>query len=299
MLTSPPLLCRLVAMLIALLIPNIVVLALEVPPLTGRVVDRAQIISGETATRLTQELAEHERKTGNQIAVLTLSSLEGESLEEFSHRVATTWKLGQKGVDNGVLLLVVPAERRVRIEVGYGLEGVLTDAVSARIIRHAIVPAFRAGDFSAGIAAGVRAIIETLERGAPPADVVRRAGGERADASQSFLVAVLIGAFIGGVLLGGHLKTLGSAVSALISFILALPAGLLLAVGAALVAMLAALVLSVIMSAGGGGGRRGGRWRGDDFGPIWGGGFGGGMSPSDSFGGGGGDFGGGGASGRW
>src|SRR5206468_11044657 len=112
---------------------------------------------------LTRDLEAHEMKTSNQVAVLILPSLEGEPLESFSHRVGTTWKLGQKGTDNGVLLLLALRERKVRIEVGYGLEGTLTDLRSAHIIRNDIVPRFRAGDLPGGIAAGVHAILGTIE----------------------------------------------------------------------------------------------------------------------------------------
>ena len=109
--------------------------ALDVPPLTGRIVDAAHLLPADLAVSLSAELAAHEARTGNQVTLLTLPSLQGEPLEEFSHRVATTWKLGQKGTDNGVLVLVVPGDRKVRIEVGYGLEGTLTDLKSSRIIR--------------------------------------------------------------------------------------------------------------------------------------------------------------------
>ena len=112
---------------------------------------------------LTRDLEAHETKTSNQVAVLILPSLEGEPLESFSHRVGTTWKLGQKGTENGVLLLIALRERKVRIEVGYGLEGTLTDLRSAHIIRQEIVPRFRSGDLPGGIAAGVQAILGTIE----------------------------------------------------------------------------------------------------------------------------------------
>src|SRR4249920_3859003 len=104
------------------------VFALDVPPLTGRVVDLAQVLPVDVAASLARDLEAHESKTSNQVVVLTLPSLEDEPLETFSHRVATTWKLGQKGTENGVLLLVAIKERKIRIEVGYGLEGALTDA---------------------------------------------------------------------------------------------------------------------------------------------------------------------------
>src|SRR5881397_3783715 len=119
------------------------VTALDVPPLTGRIVHNAHLLPADVAASLSKELETHERRTGNQIALLTLPSLQEEPLEEFSHRVATVWKLGQKGTDNGVLVLVVPGDRKVRIEVGYGLEGTLTDVKSSRIIREEMAPRFR------------------------------------------------------------------------------------------------------------------------------------------------------------
>src|SRR5205823_4501945 len=187
------------------------VLALDVPPLTGRIVDSAHLISPELAASLSQEIAAHERRTGNQVAVLTLPSLQGQPLEEFSHRVATTWKLGRKGTDNGVLLLVVPGDRKIRIEVGYGLEGVLTDAVTSRIIRHEIVPRFKAGDFPGGITAGLHAILGTIEGRYQPTERQSPAGAPSSDSLPSmFLIAVVVGALV-GVILGGHRLGLGVA----------------------------------------------------------------------------------------
>lgn len=271
------------------------VFALDVPPLSGRIVDLAQLLPSDVAASLSAELAEHERKTGNQVVLLTLPSLEGESLEEYSHRVATTWKLGRKGTDNGVLLLIVSGERRLRIEAGYGLEGVLTDAKSAQIIRREIVPHFKAGDVAGGITAGIRAILGTIEGTytLPQDDPVRsRSSGSM----ESLFIAVLIGAFVGGALMGGHLKALGGIVSGLLSFLIALPSGVAIALVAAVLGIIGALVMG-LLSSGARAGRPGryGGWNGG-----WGGGFGGGgISSSDSFSGGGGDFGGGGASGRW
>jgi uncharacterized protein len=271
--------------------------ALDVPPLTGRIVDLAHLLPADVAASLSAELAEHERKTGNQIAVLTLPSLEDEPLEEFSHRVSTTWKLGRKGTDNGVLLLVVPGERRIRIEVGYGLEGALTDAKSSQIIRREIVPHFKSGDFAGGITAGLKAIMGTIEGTYRLADDTE-AKSEQNGSWELFFIAVVIGAFVGGSLLGGQLKGVGSVISGLLSFIIALPTGWRLALIAAVLGMFAALVISALAGGiGPSGRRRRGRW---DY-PGWGGGLGGsgGWSSSDSFSGGGGDFGGGGASGRW
>ena len=111
------------------------VAAIDVPYLTGRVTDNAEILDADARTRLDDLLRAHEQATGNQIAVLTVPTLDGESIEDFSTRVFGTWKLGQKGKDNGVLVVVVPRDRRMRIEVGYGLEGVLPDAAASRIVR--------------------------------------------------------------------------------------------------------------------------------------------------------------------
>ncbi len=141
----------------------VAVVALEVPYLTGRVNDYAHILSEETVSQLTIKLEQHETLTTNQIVVLTLPSLEGEDLETFTNKVFETWQLGQKARDNGVLLLVSIQDRKLRIEVGYGLEGVLTDGLCGTIIRNEIVPPFRRGNYDAGITAGVDAIISAIK----------------------------------------------------------------------------------------------------------------------------------------
>jgi uncharacterized protein len=132
--------------------------ALEVPPLRGRVNDYANMISAEAANRIDSISQELERTDSTQIVVLTVPSLEGEDLEGFSIRVAETWRIGQEEYDNGVLLLVAQAERRIRIEVGYGLEGALTDLQSGRIIDYEITPYFKAGQFDEGLVRGTEAI---------------------------------------------------------------------------------------------------------------------------------------------
>ena len=141
--------------------------AADVPYLTGRVVDNAEILSPAVRDRLSADLKAHEDRTTNQVAVLTIRSLGGDSVEEFATRVFDAWKLGRKGKDNGVLVIVAPGDRRMRIEVGYGLEGTLTDAAAARIIRDRMTPRFKDNDFDGGVSAGVEAIVATLEgRGA-------------------------------------------------------------------------------------------------------------------------------------
>jgi uncharacterized protein len=126
------------------------------------VVDRADVLSPATQQQLESRLAAYERETSHQIVVHTTPSLEGLTIEQYSIRVAEAWKAGHKGLDNGLILTVAPDERKVRIEVGYGLEGVVPDAVASRIIRETILPAFRRGDLEAGILAGV----DRLERAA-------------------------------------------------------------------------------------------------------------------------------------
>lgn len=134
-----------------------------VPQLTGRVVDLANMITAEWEPKLTAQLLAHEEKTGNQVVVLTIPSLNGEALEDYSLRVARTWALGQKDVNNGVLLLVSKGDRKMRIEVGYGAEATLTDAISSFIINATMKPLFRKGLFNGGIVAGTGQIIEVLE----------------------------------------------------------------------------------------------------------------------------------------
>jgi uncharacterized protein len=176
---------------------------LEVPFLDGRVSDQAGIMSPGAIRQVSTLLAEHERKTGDQIAVLTLPSLEGESLEDFSVRVAQTWKLGQKGKDNGILLLVAPQEHKMRIEVGYGLEASLPDALAGRIIRDEIAPAFRHQDYDGGIRAGVEAILGALEGSYTPKVESRnasRSSGNGLAPDMDLPMRILLGAFIFGIL---------------------------------------------------------------------------------------------------
>jgi uncharacterized protein len=269
--------------------------ALDVPPLTGRVVDLAHVLPPDVATSLTHDLEAHETKTSNQVAILILPSLEGESLESFSHRVSTTWKLGQKGTDNGVLLLIALRERKVRIEVGYGLEGILTDLRSAHIIRQEIVPQFRSGDLPGGIAAGVKAILGTIEgayAGAENQPVGLRQGGEPSG-FEYVIIGVAVG-FIAGLLLSHGLQSTRALLGSVLAFLVAQFASVLFGVVAAAVT---ALLLWLIIRASRGRGQRGGWEDGFMAGP--GSGFGGSFGNGGGFSGGGGDFGGGGASGNW
>jgi len=153
---------RLAIGIIALLYTALVVFAVNFPALTGRIVDQANIIPAETRSAIEPKLADLEAKSGIQLVVATVTSLEGQEVEPYANELFRSWKLGEKAKNNGVLLLVAPNERRVRIEVGYGLEGTLTDALSKVIITNAITPRFKSGDFSGGISRGIDDIITVL-----------------------------------------------------------------------------------------------------------------------------------------
>jgi uncharacterized protein len=184
-----------------------VAMGVDVPYLTGRVTDNAQLLSPNVNRAITEILKVHEEKTSNQIAVLTVESLEGESIEEYAVAVFEEWKLGQKGKDNGILVIVAPKERRMRIEVGYGLEGILPDARAGDIIRHYMTPRFKKGDFNGGIKAGVNAIVSVLEGGTLP-KVDKRVGGKKKGSSGlqidgpdlPITQRILFGAFIFGII---------------------------------------------------------------------------------------------------
>ena len=147
--------------LAALLLTAVAAFA-ALPALTGRVVDQANIIPAATRSAIEAKLVDLEQKSGIQLVVATVTSLDGQEIEPYANALFRSWKLGEKAKNNGVLLLVAPNEKRVRIEVGYGLEGTLTDALSKVIITNAIAPRFKAGDFGDGIARGVDDIITVL-----------------------------------------------------------------------------------------------------------------------------------------
>src|SRR5215475_8854861 len=175
-----------------LLAPTIfsLALALNVPPLRGRINDYGRLIPPDRARALEERLASFEAETGHQIAVLTIPSLEGDSLEDFSIRVADAWKIGKKGFDNGAILLIARDDRKLRVEVGYGLEGVLPDAIASRIIREIIVPRFRGNDYAGGIEAGVNALL-TVARGEKlPAALPRKA--QSPELGSTLLFAILL-----------------------------------------------------------------------------------------------------------
>ncbi|HWP24030.1 MAG TPA: YgcG family protein, partial [Candidatus Binatia bacterium] len=173
--------------------------ALDVPPLRGRVNDLAGMLPPERARSLEARLAKFETETGHQIVVLTIPSLEGEDLEGYSIRVAESWKIGHKGLDNGAILLVARDDRKLRIEVGYGLEGILPDAIASRIIREVIIPRFRAGDFAGGIEAGAESMMKVArgEKVPLPARTPREQSETAADRLMALLMASLFALALG------------------------------------------------------------------------------------------------------
>ena len=184
--------------------------ATAVPYLTGRVVDNAEILKPATRERVAALAKAHEDKTTDQIAVLTVTTLGGESIEEYAGRVFAAWKLGQKGKDNGVLVVVAPQEHKMRIEVGYGLEGTLPDVAASRIIRNVMTPAFRNDNFDDGVAQGVEAIVAQLEGQTTGAGTSAQfADVESGSKKQSFefngpdipwYMRILLGCFIFGII---------------------------------------------------------------------------------------------------
>ncbi len=195
------------SVIIAFALAAFTAFAVDVPFLTGRVTDNAQILSDETRKAVTANLKAHEEKTTNQIAVLTVPTLDGVSIEEYAVTVFNTWKLGQKGKDNGILLIVAPKDRNMRIEVGYGLEGTMTDGIAGSIIRNAITPFFKNNDYDRGIDEGVRAIINVLEGGQAPAETAKSGEEVKKPSALNMEVAdisvtekILFGAFIFGII---------------------------------------------------------------------------------------------------
>lgn len=278
------LVARQLALLLCLWLASatITVQALEFPQLTGRIVDNAELLSAETEKRLTDQLEEHERTTTNQVVVITLPSLQGTSIEDFGYQLGRHWGIGQRDKNNGVILLVAPNERRMRIEVGYGLEGTLTDALSKIIIERRMRPAFRDGRMEDGIVSGTEAILTVLLDEMP--EDLRRTAAQHFDYVSlapialfgSLLVAQIIGTVTKrnkavAVMLGG---SAGVITWFLTRFI---PLSIFFAIF---------VFIWTIGERGSNGGRSGGLG-------------GGGWSGGGGFSGGGGSFGGGGASGGW
>ena len=270
---------------------------IPVPPLSQRVTDLTQTLSADQIAALTQQLASLEQAKGSQLAVLILPSTGDETIEQFGIRVVDQWKLGRKGVDDGVLLLVAKNDRTVRIEVGRGLEGALPDVTAFRIIREFIVPAFSQGDFAGGIKIGVEKISSVIQGEALPAPKASAQYGAQAGLEDFKLLGfhpltlglMLLGGFILSQIAGRWIGRGGvTAVGTVAAIVTGTPILLALAFGFGLALVLTIIssrafieILSLFLHSRGGGG------------------FGGGGGGGGGFGGGGGGFGGGGASGRW
>lgn len=190
------------------------------PPLTGRVVDEAHLLSPAARDGLTERLAAHEQATGEQVVVVTLASLQNYPIEDFGYRLGRYWGIGEKGKNTGALLIVAPRERAVRIEVGYGLEDRLTDAMSRAIIEQDILPAFRRGDFEGGIVAGTAAMLRVLGGEAGGSVKARRPGAQDPQDIMTAIIVMLVIFFVvvrlfgrrGGYMIGppiGGLWTMG------------------------------------------------------------------------------------------
>ena len=263
-----------------------------VPPLASPVTDLTGTLSPPERQALEAKLRNWEAQTTNQLVVLIVPTTAPETIEDYSIRVAEAWKIGQKGKDNGAILLIAKDDKRMRIEVGYGFEGVLTDVTSRRIIAETIAPYFKQGQFAAGISAGVDRIISVVNNGEPlpPAGKKARPAQHGNFDFGTLLVILLVAVPVIGAVLRSMFGTLGgSVVGAGIAGAAAwfIAASLLIAGAAAVIAF----VIILFSSLGGRGG----------FIPIGGGGSwgGGGFGGGGGFSGGGGGFGGGGASGGW
>ena len=261
-----------------------------VPQLTGRVVDQTSTLSSDQIASLDTTLKAFETRKGSQVAVLIVPTTSPESIEQFSIRVADAWKIGRKKVDDGAILVVAKDDRSLRIEVGYGLEGVMTDVTAKRIIDEFIVPKFRSGDFTGGISDGVDRMLKVIDGEPLPAPKPERtnAFGDVGSSLPVLVFGVLIvGGFLRQVLgrLFGALATGG--VAAVVMYFIA--GAVTLAGLAGLVAFVVTLISDAFASP-----MSGGRGGGFPTGGGWSGGSGGG-----GFSGGGGGFGGGGASGKW
>jgi uncharacterized protein len=274
---------------------------IPVPKLTARVIDQTATLKAPEREALEARLAAFEQARGAQVAVLLVPAIGHETIEEFAGRVTDEWKLGRKGIDDGVLFVVAKEERKLRIHTGRGTQGTLTDALSKRIVSDIVAPRFRTGDFAGGIDAGVDAIMKAIEGEnlpLPPARGSQRAPDTGSSFSNLLVLALFIVPFVGMVLRGIFGRFFGATLTSGIAGVAAW-----MVLGSLVVGIVAAVFAFIFTLASGaaGAGRgvgRGGGWGGyiPSGGGSWGGGggFGGG-----GFSGGGGGFDGGGASGSW
>lgn len=253
------------------------------PALAARVTDLTGTLSDTQRQSLESSLRDFEQRKGSQIAVLMLPSTQPETIEQYSIRVAEAWKIGRRKVDDGLILIIAKNDRRVRIEVGRGLEGPIPDVIASRVIREVIAPHFLAGDFHGGIAAGTQAMMKLIEGEALP-EPVRQADSGSRDWQSSLITLVFIALAVGAVLRALLGRVPGSVLTG------AITGGAAFFIASSLLGAIVFGILAFLFTLLGGGtfGRGFGGWSG-----------GGWSSGGGGFSGGGGDFGGGGASGRW
>lgn len=271
---------------------------LAFPELSGRVVDQAGLLDATTEAKLVVQLEAEELESSNQVVVVTVSGLQGYDIADYANRLGRHWGIGTRENDNGALLVVAPTERNVRIEVGYGLEGALTDALTSTIIRREILPAFKRDDYPGGIQAGLNAMLEAIKGEYEAGNAAKGSDGDLSQSFGKFIPFI----FIAMVAVPEVLRRTGLKKAANGAF----PAGFAGLVGTLmsnsfLIGIVAAIAVFLLVffnsgKGGGGSGKRGGRtgYVGTGGG-LGGGGFGGG----GGFSGGGGGFGGGGSSGSW
>jgi uncharacterized protein len=255
-----------------------------VPPLKARVTDLTATLSSQQQATLEQTLSAFEARKASQIVVLLVPTTQPETVDQYAVRVEEAWKLGRKGIDDSALLVIAKNDRKLRIEVGYGLEGVLNDATAKRIIEEEITPRFKQGDFYDGISAGVGRIIKVIDGEPLPLPKSRQQPGGGLDLNSLLFIGFVLVFVVGGILRAIFGRFLGAGVVAAIAGFIAWTMGGALLIG--IVVAIIAFIFSLF------GGTRGGGWSSGGFG---GGGFGGG----GGFSGGGGSSGGGGAGGSW
>lgn len=276
---------------LALVLVSTAAAQVAVPQLKSRVTDLTGTLPAQSVTQLEQRLAAFERDRGTQVAVLLVPTVKPEAIEQYAVRVFEQWRLGRKGVDDGALLVIAKNDRELRIEVGYGLEGALTDATSRRIIDEHIVPHFKRGDFAAGIESGVERILRVAGGEPLPPPATRNSRSTGLPFAPEWLIAIFV-----------FLQVMNRVLRAMLGRVLA--AGLLAGLAGGALWLITGSMLWVVIGGivvftatigdGGGGALRGGRGGWSSSGGSWSSGAGGG-----GFSGGGGSSGGGGASGRW
>ncbi|MBM7485241.1 uncharacterized protein ACVWWI_001434 [Bradyrhizobium sp. USDA 3686] len=268
-----------------------------IPQLTGRVVDQTGTLSSGDIAALSQKLQDFEMRKGSQIAVLIVPTTDPETIEQFAIRVAEAWKIGRKKVDDGAILVVAKNDRHLRIEVGYGLEGALTDVTSRRIIDEAITPKFRSGDFAGGITAGVDRMIRVIDGEPLPTPSRSVNFGDWNDVEPLFYFLLFGPLVIGGILRSMFGRLFGSGITGAIVGVLAwfVIGSAVIGLGVGVLGAVLTFIADLFGAGSGTGSSRRGSWSSGSSS----GGWSSGSSSSGGFSGGGGSFGGGGASGSW